>query len=387
MSSEDDASLDGAFDGDRTLLRTVTLARRPRAGEPGWVHTLVVVQGEEPGRRVLVESTPVSFGRREGSTVVLNDAQVSGRHCVVERAPGTDALRVTDLGSTNGTFVAKRRVQPAAMLPPGALIQIGQHLLRHEFTPPQAASAALELDRDLDRASGYVQSLLPPPIDSPELQIDWLLKPCARLGGDAFGYRALDDEHFVGYLIDVSGHGAGAAMHSVSVMNMLRHGALAQTDLREPAQVLRALNEAFQMDSHAGLYFTLWYGVHHRGRRQLAYASAGHHPSYLRSPGTDVLVPLQTRNPFIGMLPGIEFAADVVDVPPGSRLYAFSDGMFEITSHDGSPHGLQEFLPLITEAPTDATGEPDRLFRRVCERSRPGPLDDDCSILTVTFLS
>lgn len=383
MTSEDTR---GDFDGDRTMLRTVTLAERP-AGRAHWVHTLVVVQGDEVGRRLLLTGEPLTIGRRDGHTLRLAEAEVSGRHCEVTIAPGTDALKVTDLGSTNGTFVGGRRIPGHAMLAPGGLLQVGRHLLRHEFMPPQAASAALELDRDLDRAGGYVQSLLPPPIDTPQLRVEWLLKPCARLGGDAFGYRALDERHFAGYLIDVSGHGAGAAMHSVSVMNMLRHGALPDTDFRRPEQVLRALNDAFQMDSHAGLYFTIWYGVYDREQRRLAYASAGHHPAYLRCPDNDTLLPLQTRSPFIGALPGLGFVAADAAVPPGSRLFAFSDGVFEVCAADDSPRGLTDFLPLLQEAPIDAAGEPERLYRRVRERARPGPLDDDFSILAVTFLS
>ena len=63
------------------------------------------------------------------------------------------------------------------------------------------------------------------------------------------------------YLIDVSGHGVSAAMHSVSVANILRPKALS-VDLRDPAAVLESLNEAFPMDAHDDMYFTIWYGVY-----------------------------------------------------------------------------------------------------------------------------
>jgi sigma-B regulation protein RsbU (phosphoserine phosphatase) len=41
------------------------------------------------------------------------------------------------------------------------------------------------------------------------------------LGGDSFGYHWIDDDHFAVYLLDVSGHGWGAALLSVSVINVL----------------------------------------------------------------------------------------------------------------------------------------------------------------------
>src|SRR5437762_952768 len=83
----------------------------------------------------------------------------------------------------------------------------------------------------LEKASRYIQSLLPAPLAEGPIRSDWVLVPCARLGGDAFGYKFLDERFFAIYLIDVSGHGTGAAMHAVSIINVLRQGALRDTDL------------------------------------------------------------------------------------------------------------------------------------------------------------
>ena len=88
---------------------------------------------------------------------------------------------------------------------------------------------------------------------------------------------------FAIYLIDVCGHGVSAAMHSVSVLNVLRQHALPATDFKDPVQVLSALNVMFQMDRHDDQYFTMWYGVYDTRERTLTHASAGHHPGY---PGT-----------------------------------------------------------------------------------------------------
>ena len=66
----------------------------------------------------------------------------------------------------------------------------------------------------------YVLSLLPAPISSGPVHVDWHFQPSAQLGGDAFGYYWLDPGTFIFYLMDVSGHGVGPAMHSVTVMNV-----------------------------------------------------------------------------------------------------------------------------------------------------------------------
>ena len=128
---------------------------------------------------------------------------------------------------------------------------------------------AVGQQRDLERAANYVQSLLAQPIDEGPLRTEWMFRPSARLGGDAFGCDRLDGQTFAVYLFDVCGHGIGAAMHSVSVLNVLRQRAVPGADLRNPREVLTSLNAMFQMDSHDGQYFTMWYGVYDTDARLL----------------------------------------------------------------------------------------------------------------------
>jgi serine phosphatase RsbU (regulator of sigma subunit) len=69
-------------------------------------------------------------------------------------------------------------------------------------------------------------------------RIDWKFIPSTSLGGDAFGYHWLDEDHFVMSLIHVSGHGVGAALLSVSVMNALRSQSLPDADFKEPEHII-----------------------------------------------------------------------------------------------------------------------------------------------------
>jgi sigma-B regulation protein RsbU (phosphoserine phosphatase) len=71
------------------------------------------------------------------------------------------------------------------------------------------------LIQELAEAADYVRTILPHPIASGNISTDWRFIPCSSVGGDAFGYHWLEDDHFVIYLIGVSGHGVGAALLSV----------------------------------------------------------------------------------------------------------------------------------------------------------------------------
>ena len=135
------------------------------------------------------------------------------------------------------------------------------------------------LAQELSEAADYVKNILPSPLRDGKINIDWKFIPSKSLGGDAFGYHWLDENHFVIYLIDVSGHGVGAALLSVSVINSLRSQSLPDTDFKDPAQVMTSLNEAFPGEENNYMFFTIWYGVYNKSSRELVYASGGHPPA------------------------------------------------------------------------------------------------------------
>ncbi len=352
-------------------------------------HYLVLLEGAEPGRRILLESRWLAIGRDAGCEVVLADQDVSRLHARIRVTD--DRVLVEDQRSTNGTFVNGHLIEGPTVLGEGSLLALGQQVLKLERRSRREVERAEQITRDLDRASQYVRSLLPDPLIDGPIRTDWLFQPSALLGGDAFGYDRLDDDTFVIYLLDVSGHGAGAAMHSVSVLSVLRQRALPAADLCEPAEVLSSLNTMFQMERHDGMFFTMWYGVYRVSQRTLRYACAGHHPSYLLSPdGTDgrIARALGTRGLMIGATPDARFRVEQTVVPTGSSLYLFSDGVFEIVTRSQQQWRLKDFTPLLDQ-PGDHGAAPvtesQRLYKAIKAAARPGPLDDDFSLLVVTF--
>jgi serine phosphatase RsbU (regulator of sigma subunit) len=316
---------------------------------------------------------------------VLPDAAISRCHCQFQVISGKPT--VTDLGSSNGSFLDGQRMaqNTPLVLWDGARVEIGSHVLSYVFGIPRDLEMSVDLEDDLEKASQYVQSLLPPAIPFGDIRTDWFFQPSAKVGGDAFGYQYLDQDHFALYLMDVSGHGTAAALHTVSVMNLLRHRALPDTDFKQPAQVIASLNAMFQMEDHGGMFFTMWYGVYDKRARSLSYSSAGQHPAYLVPRQRDHSLPLGTKGLMVGAMPGYRFQTATALIPPGSRVYLFSDGVFEISTREGGQWRLADFLPLLLDSSSDDTGEGLRLSNAVRSVARPGPLDDDFSMLVVTF--
>ena len=362
--------------------QTMLAGRRPDLASDAIGHYLVVLQGAEPGKLIEITAEPITIGRDAQQTLVFQDAELSRRHARVSLAAGEAVIE--DLRSTNGTFVEGERISTPVTLAQGHVIRIGSQVFRYERRSRRDAERSEELDRDLLRASNYVLSLLPARLETGPVLAEWRFVPSAQLGGDAFGYYWLNPETFVFYLVDVSGHGAGSAMHSVSVLNVLRQRALPDVDFNDPAQVLASLNARFQMDDHHGLFLTMWYGVYHTSDRTLVCGSAGHHPAYLVPADRAAAQPLGESALMIGVMRDTRFPVQRTTMPHGSTLYLFSDGVFEIETAVDQRWTREDFLPLL-QAPIAPNREADRIYEAVKQAARPGPLDDDFSLLVVTF--
>jgi len=74
---------------------------------------LVVLRGPNAGARFLLDSDEVSAGRHPNSDIFLDDVTVSRKHATFRRED--DVFLVRDVGSLNGTYVNRERIDEAAL--------------------------------------------------------------------------------------------------------------------------------------------------------------------------------------------------------------------------------------------------------------------------------
>jgi phosphoserine phosphatase RsbU/P len=247
----------------------------------------------------------------------------------------------------------------------------------------QRNEAYRALTADLAQAAEYVMSLLPKPITGAGITTEWRYIPSAQLGGDSLGYHWIDAENFAMYVLDVSDHGVGVALFSVSALDAIRGEALPHVDFRVPEEVLGGLNQSFQMHEHNNLFFTCWYGVYHLPTRKLRYASGGHPPALLISNG-EAPQQLLTSNPIIGAFPQAVFTGGCTLVKPGSCLYVYSDGVYEVGTPEGTIWGLEGLEDFLRQQP-GGLADLDALHAYVQSIHGRAVLEDDFSILRVAF--
>lgn len=290
-----------------------------------------------------------------------------------------DCIRGLDTGADD--FLSK----PIELLELQARVRAG---LRLQKVNQDLQAQKRMLEKEFAEAADYVRSLLPPPMQE-SLTIDSRFIPSRHLGGDCFDYYWLDPDYLAIYLLDVSGHGLGAALPSIAVLNILRSQSMDGVNFYQPNHVLRALNEAFQMDNQNDKYFTIWYGVYNRIKRQLIYSSAGHPPAILihqTATGDIEAKQLRTSGFPVGMLPDSRFINQRCDIKELSTLYIFSDGVYEIMQADGQIWGLDAFINVLqSRREAIAAKGLDHVVDYVNTLNIKGVFEDDLSILRIQF--
>ncbi|WP_442880743.1 FHA domain-containing protein [Aeromicrobium sp.] len=88
---------------------------------------LLVQRGPDAGARFLLDSDTVSVGRHPDSDIFLDDISVSRRHATFTRS-GAGYL-IADLGSLNGSYVNRDRIDSEIALAGGDEVQIGKYRL------------------------------------------------------------------------------------------------------------------------------------------------------------------------------------------------------------------------------------------------------------------
>ena len=103
----------------------LTDAGEARAGRPVRQNaSLIVIYGDELGRRVRVGTEPLVIGRSPQCEVHVDQESVSRNHCQI-RFEGSEFL-VRDLGSTNGTYVNDDPFEGDVRLRHGDQLKVGR---------------------------------------------------------------------------------------------------------------------------------------------------------------------------------------------------------------------------------------------------------------------
>ncbi len=148
----------------------------------------------------------------------------------------------------------------------------------------------------------------------------------AQIGGDWYDAFPLRDGRIVVSIGDVSGSGLEAAVTMGNVRQIVRGIAQVHAD---PALMLDAADRALRAE-YPDRFVTAFVGVYDPFVGSLAYASAGHPAPFLVA-ANGAIAELRHPGLPLGLRERDELASSHVDIPPGSLLVLYTDGLTEAT--------------------------------------------------------
>jgi serine phosphatase RsbU (regulator of sigma subunit)/PAS domain-containing protein len=194
----------------------------------------------------------------------------------------------------------------------------------------------------------------------------------ARIGGDWFATRAMQDGRALFAIGDAAGHGLPAA----AAMARTRNGLLGLAFTGEPAgRLVGWLNELVgTMDPPAtGTAIVAHFDP---SRRVLAWTCAGHPPPILVREGR--ATPLEVvRDPMLGAMPW-QYTTITTELHPGDMLFLYTDGLVERRDAD-----LDERIGRLTGILQDSSLRPDMVLDEVMARMEFDRAADDTTLFAL----
>jgi serine phosphatase RsbU (regulator of sigma subunit)/anti-sigma regulatory factor (Ser/Thr protein kinase) len=246
----------------------------------------------------------------------------------------------------------------------------------------QALDRARHFESERSIAETLQRSVLPvalPRMDGVQIAARYLpgMKD-VDVGGDWFDAVELSDDRLGLVVGDVVGKGVHAAANMGQLRNALRAFSVERL---KPQSVLAKLDR-LASDSLETTFATVVYAIVDTKAGVLRFSSAGHPPPAVAYPDGRVELLDESGGLPLGTGLGPKYRQSVVDLPAGSIVVLYSDGLVERRGRS-IDEGIDALVSAMRDAPKDAEG----LLEHVLDEVTAG-IDraDDIAILAARFL-
>jgi serine phosphatase RsbU (regulator of sigma subunit) len=248
----------------------------------------------------------------------------------------------------------------------------------------RAIQAVSTRRQELALAGRMQASLLPgslPRLDGWEIEAT--LRPARETSGDFYDLIPLPGGRLGLVVADVTDKGMGAALFMALSRTLLRTYA---SDYPErPDLALGVVNDRILADTDSAMFVTTFYGILDPARGTLTYCNAGHHPPYLWSGDQEGLAQaLPGRGMALGVVDDTDWGHTTLELPPGSLLLLYSDGVLDAQSPSKERFGNQQMLESVAAHLGDpALAVQNGLLSRLQQFMGDEPQFDDITLMAV----
>ena len=216
-----------------------------------------------------------------------------------------------------------------------------------------STTAKASIERELHIAHNIQMSMLPKTFPAfphrKDIELAAALVPAKAVGGDLYDFFIRDEKLFF-CIGDVSGKGVPASL-VMAVSRTLFRNIAAHT--AEPSHIVETMNENICEGNDNCMFVTLFVGVLDLQTGHLSYCNAGHEAPYVQ----DKLLACDANLP-IGVMPKMPYTNQETDLPFGTTIFFYTDGLTEAENADRELFGRER----VTETVTAFKGSPQELI-------------------------
>lgn len=245
------------------------------------------------------------------------------------------------------------------------------------------------IERELSIATEIQANLLPQRIpEIPGFDIHRYYLSAKEVGGDYYDFLVIDQQHLGIVVADVSGKGIPGSMVMTMVRSLLR---LASVRNFSPADTFKKVNRILHRDIRRGMFVTAIYMVLDIVDRKLRVASAGHNPLVIYRAENGQVEFVRPRGIALGFDRGPMFDTNIreaeIELNPGDRIVAYTDGVNEAKNIDDDDFGDKRFHELVRKvAPESSENFVNRVVQALEDHQGEAEQSDDITLVTLGVL-
>lgn len=288
----------------------------------------------------------------------------------------------------------------------------------------QQQAQYLKGERDLQIGRQIQLDFLPETLpEIPGWEIAAYFHPARDVAGDFYDAFPMPNGRIGLVMADVCDKGVGAALfmslfrtlvrvlarqtYSLSLLDQLTNetprrqsGAASSSKsasaakIRLPRTGTQALQNAITMTNNyiaethyrTSMFATMFFGVLDPATGNMIYINAGHEAPVIYNSG-GIKAHLGSTGPAVGMMPGMDFQIEQIQLAPGDSLFTYTDGVPEAHSPSGAMFSDQRLYDLLEKHAESVTETVDQIEQAVRTHISTAPQFDDITMLAVRRLA
>jgi serine phosphatase RsbU (regulator of sigma subunit) len=205
--------------------------------------------------------------------------------------------------------------------------------------------------------------------------------PSHEVGGDCFDVRQINPGMWAAVVTDVSGKGVSSALLAALLQGSFLLASDGTPDIeRMMSRINLFLNERTEGEKYATVFYCT---LSREGI--LRWANAGHVTPFLVRSNGDLLT-LKTTGMPLGMLDIDQYSVETIQMNPGDKILAYSDGLSEAQNADGHFFETSRMKRILTAKAGDSAAELHSALMEQVESFTEGTVQhDDITALVMEF--